>query len=399
MRLDRLLARIADKQLSRRDVFRLAGMAGAAGTLSSLAKAPPAPAAPPHMIPAAGPAAIAVNDDMFAVAAVEAGAWVPGPYGPDDQRGSFNEVTEEKTAAALALLDLRHPVKTYNLGVLLFSGFPAFTHPATPPPRVYEQRLAVLGYQAPPGFAGIQQVPVPVGPNRVSSHEERITATHQIGTQLDGLAHVGVGAMFYNGFKGPDIADTHGTKKLGNEHMGPIVTRGVALDVLGLKMAQGDTTTYFKPADGRPVLRETYRITVADIEAAMARQGIGEITPGDVVLFNTGWSHLVKSEPKRYAEVEPGIYLSEARYLARFRPAIIGGDTWGLETVEPGVTGGNLFPVHQELFMRHGIRIGEGMLTESLLADGISEFVFIVTPQFALGATGGNTPPVALAQP
>jgi kynurenine formamidase len=156
---------------------------------------------------------------------------------------------------------------------------------------------------------------------------------------------------------------------------------------------------YFTAADGHPVLHEKYRITVADIEAAMARQGITEITPGDVVLFHTGWNHLVPSEPKRYAEVEPGIYLSEARYLARFRPAIIGGDTWGLETTDPMVYGENLFPVHQELIMRHGIRIGEGMLTDELVADGVSEFVFIVTPQHALGATAGNTPPIALAQP
>ena len=397
MRLDRLFARIADKQLSRREMFRLAGVAGAAGTLSSLAKAPPAPGVPGPM--ARPPSAIAVNDDMFDVAAVEAGAWVPGPYGPEDQRGSFNEVTAEKTAAALAILDLRRPVKTYNLGELLFNGFPAFTHPALPPPRAYEQRLAVMGYQAPPGFAGIQQVPLPQGPNRISAHEDRYTATYHIATQVDGLAHVGVGAMFYNGFKGPDIAATHGTKKLGNEHMGPIVTRGVVIDILGLKLAQQQTGAYFTATDGHPALYENYRITVADIEAAMARQGIGEITPGDVVLFHTGWSHLVRSEPKRYSEVEPGIYLSEARYLARFRPAIIGGDTWGLETVDPSVTAGNLFPVHQELFMRHGIRIGEAMLTESLVNDGVSEFVFMITPQYALGATGGNAPPAALAQP
>jgi kynurenine formamidase len=308
-------------------------------------------------------------------------------------------VTPEKTAAALALLDVRRPVTTYNLGHLMFNGFPAFTHPATPPPRVYEQRLAVLGYQPGPEFAGIRQIPVPVGPNRVSAHEERLSATYQIGTQIDGLAHVGVGEMFYNGFRGPDIAATHGTTRLGNEHMGPIVTRGVVIDVIGLKEYQGEPDTYFTADDGRRVLRESYRITVADIEAALARQRVPPITPGDAVLLRTGWSHLVHSEPKRYAEVEPGIYLAEARYLAQFRPAVIGSDTWGLETTNPEVHRGNLFPVHQELFMRHGIHIGEGMLTDALVADGIYEFVFIVTPQFALGATGGNTPPVALAQP
>jgi hypothetical protein len=396
MRFDRLLSRVESSQLSRRDALRLTGMTGVAATLSSLVKAPPASAVTPSAAP---PGDQAVNDDMFDVAAVEAGAWVPGPYGPGDQRGSFNEVTAEKTAAALALLDLRRPVKTYNLGEMLFNGFPAFSHPAMPPPRAYEQRLTVLGYQAAPGFAGVQQPPVPIGPNHISVHEDRLVSTYQIGTQLDGLAHCGVGAMFYNGYKGPDIAATYGTTKLGNEHMGPIVTRGVVIDVLGLKVAQQESGAYFTAADGHPVLHETYRISVADIEAAMARQGIGEITPGDVVLFRTGWGHLVRSDPKRYIEFEPGLYLSEARYLARFRPAIIGGDAWGLESTNAKVHGGNLFPCHQELLVRHGIRIGEAMLTDPLVADGISEFVFIITPQNALGATAGNTPPVALAQP
>ena len=40
------------------------------------------------------------DDTMFDVSAVEQGAWVPGPYGPGDERGTFNEVTPEKTAAS-----------------------------------------------------------------------------------------------------------------------------------------------------------------------------------------------------------------------------------------------------------------------------------------------------------
>ena len=39
------------------------------------------------------------------------------------------------------------------------------------------------------------------------------------------------------------------------------------------------------------------------------------------------------------------------------------------------------------------------MLTDGLVQDGIYEFVYIVTPQYALGATAGSTPPAALGQP
>jgi hypothetical protein len=63
------------------------------------------------------------------------------------------------------------------------------------------------------------------------------------------------------------------------------------------------------------------------------------------------------------------------------------------------VVRGNVFPVHQELITHFGVRIGEAIVTDELAEDGVFEFVYIVTPQFALGASAGNTPPCALGQP
>lgn len=47
--------------------------------------------------------------------------------------------------------------------------------------------------------------------------------------------------------------------------------------------------------------------------------------------------------------------------------------------------------------MRYGVRIGESVVVDELVADGVYECVYIVTPQFVEGSTAGNTPPVALA--
>lgn len=399
MKFDFYLAHLNATKLSRRQVMSTAAKLGAAtGALAVLDTVAPPRGARSAVAAAFQGQAEPVTDQMFDVAAVEGGAWVPGPYGPGDQRGSFNEITPQKTAAALALLNTSAPVQTYNLGELLSNGFPAF--PSTPP-RVYEQRLLQSGYQAPADFEGFRGTPEPPGPNRISSHEERFpnSGTYQIATQLDNLNHVGVGAMFYNGFRGPDIARTWGTAALGAEHMGPIVTRGILIDVLGLKVAQGATTDYFTAANGGRALRDNYRITVEDIEAALARAGVDGPRPGDAVLFRTGWTHLARTDPERYLAQEPGIYLREARYLGNRRPAIIGSDVWGLEVLDPDVTQGNLFPVHQLLFMRYGIRIGEGIVSEGLAEDGVFEFVYMYAPQYAQGATAGNTPPVALGQP
>ncbi|RFU19906.1 cyclase family protein [Geodermatophilus marinus] len=391
MRADLFLAHTA---LSRRAALGLAGAAslGVAG----LGRVSPAAATGPGE--AAGGAGY--DDVMFDVALAEGGGWAPSRYGPTDQRGTFNEVTAATTAAALRLLADGRPVRTYNLGELMTNGFPAY---ATTPPRVYEQRLTVLGYEPPAGFTeggGILQGTEPLGENRVSIHEERFPEgyTYQIVTQLDGLNHIGVGPTFYNGFQGPDIATPSGTSRLGNEHMGPIATRGVLLDVLGLKLDEGASEALSRSADGDPVLRDDYRITIADLEAAAARGGIRDIRPGDVVLLRTGWNKIARSEPERYLAREPGIYLAEARYLADRRPAIIGSDSWALEVLGNPVVQA-VFPVHQELLVKNGIRIGEGIITDELAADGVHEFVYLTTPQYAAGATAGNAPPAALGQP
>ena len=109
------------------------------------------------------------SDELYDVDAVEAGAWVPGPNGPEDERGSFNEVTPDKTRRALGLLDLARPVTTYSLGEELFNGYPTWGE------RSYEQRLVVMGYQPAPGFEGEIADPLPQGPGRNAVHEERIS--------------------------------------------------------------------------------------------------------------------------------------------------------------------------------------------------------------------------------
>ena len=79
---------------------------------------------------------------------------------------------------------------------------------------------------------------------------------------------------------------------------------------------------------------------------------------------------------------------------------MISSDTWALEVLgRPELAKGTAFAVHQELIMRHGIRIGESLMLEELAADRVYEFCYMISPQFAEGATAGNTPPVALAQP
>ena len=376
------------RELTRREALALTGRTTAAAAIGGVAlghthahafHAPPGP----------------FDDSLVDVALAEAGGWAPSRYGAGDERGTLNEITPRKTARALRMLDGARRVKTYDLSELLRNGFPAF---ATTPPRIYEQRLALNGYSPPPGFEGIVQGTQPISVNRLSTNEERfpLGGTYQIGTQLDNLNHIGVGDVYYNGFRGPEIARTYGTERLGAEKIGPLVTRGVLLDVLTIKVIERQTQALSEAANGEPVLRDDYRITIEDLEEAMSFGRIRRIEPGDVVLIRTGWNQVGYTDPARFLAKEPGIYLREARWLATFRPAIVGSDTWGGELLGNPVVQG-FAQVHQELITHHGIRILESAVLDELARDRVYTFVFLVTPQKPLGATATNAGPAALA--
>jgi len=246
--------------------------------------------------------------------------------------------------------------------------------------------LLAFGYEAPADFVaggGIQSGTEPLGPNLVTGHEERFQEnfTFQIGTQVDGLGHVGVGEMYYNGFTAPDLISPTGLNALGNS----------------LKVSAKATDDFFIAPNGKPVLRDNYRITIDDIENALYRQRQSkQFRRGDVPIFHTGWTHLVRDDPERYLTQEPGIYLSEARYLADRRVAMIASDTWGVEVLDPAVTGGNAFPCHQELFLKYGCRLGESFVTDDCIKDNVYEGLLCVTPENVPGATCGSSPPMLL---
>ena len=426
--------------LNRRDLISGMAKLGAAGALvsgaaaSMMAGTAGATETADHdhdneMLPNGSTLGIATDyDDTFSVEGAFSGAWAAATsarYGKNDQLGSLNEVTPAKTARALQLLNSCGEVVTYRLGHQMVNGVPGF---ATYPPRKYSQRLTASGYTPKDldtkwfstttrGNAGEDewrvadrargplayfQGPKGFGTNEVSTHEERFLegGTYQLMTQFDNLNHVGVGHVFYNGFDARDFATPTGTSKLGMETVAPFVTRGVILDILDLKISQGATSA-LQTVLGNKMLTNSYRITLEDIHAAMKRGNIGPIEPGDVVCFRTGW-HTLADDPSTYSQyltTEPGIYVREARWLAQHRPALIAADTFALEVLpgKPVSDPGQLFPVHQELLVKNGIRIGEGVIVTDLAEDGAFEFVYMYSPQYAKGATAGNTSPVGLA--
>ena len=303
-------------------------------------------------------AAVATATVVGNCALGQADNWYPAPWGPADQRGAANRITAQKVLEAKGLIT-RGTV--YQLG------------------HVYESTMPLFGTRH---FSlKIPQTFGPQGSNNLRFHDELVSGElGQVGTQFDGLGHIGIGDLFYNGNNRADFSRPDGLEKLGIENVGPIVTRGVLVDVAAFK--------------GVARLEGGYEITLADLRGALERQRM-EVRSGDVIIVHTGWSSLWKVDNAAFGATSPGIGLEAARWLVEREVVIVGSDTWSMEVV-PNPDSNLAFPVHQLLIPRNGIYIFENLLTEELARDRVYEFAFFFAPLKLKGATGSPANPLAI---
>jgi kynurenine formamidase len=298
--------------------------------------------------------------------------WWPSRWGAQDEAGASNWITPAKVLEAVKLIKTG---KIYNLDRVYEAGIPAFGA------RVWALRIP----GTPTGG--------PFGKNRLVYHDEFLaTEIGQIGTQFDGLGHIGCvvgkpGDMtemrYYNGVTEAEMANAYGLQKLGVEKCKPFFTRGILVDVAGLK--------------GR-MLDRGEEIKLADVQAALQRERIGEasLRPGDAVFFNTGWGSLWMKDNARFNSGEPGIGLEVARWLIQKEVSLTGADTWATEVV-PNPNADLAFVVHHELITKHGIFNHENLDFTEVLHDRIYEFVYVFAPLRMKGATGSPGHPIAIA--
>jgi len=249
------------------------------------------------------------------------------------------------------------------MGIETSSKTPAF------PPRTFS--LTVLT----PG----QEYGRSLGETKTNYNDDIISGWVGIGSQVDGLGHIGIDGVYYNCSKGAEFVTPAGLKKFGIETLPAIATRGVILDMVGLI--------------GRDPVPEGTAFNRKEIEAAMARQKIAPIGRGDVVIFYTGWTRLIGKDDKRYGSVEPGLGVDGARYLASLGVAMVGADTWGLEVI-PFEDPKRIFHVHQILIPENGIMILENVNAEQAVKDGVYEGLFTLGPSRITGAVQAIINPI-----
>lgn len=288
-------------------------------------------------------------------------SWYPSKYGKNDTLGAINNLSAEGVLKAAQLVKLG---KTYPLGVVTGWDTPAY------PPRTYS--ITVL--------QGGDGTGTPVGSNRATGNDDLMFTWVGIGSQIDGLGHMGIDHVYYNGLKAEDIVSPKGMRELSVDKLPPIVCRGVLIDM----------TRYYETE----ILEAGTAYNSKEIKEQAAAQGI-EIEKGDVVLFYTGWMNLQGVDNTRLMSGAPGLGMDGARFLAEQGIVAVGSDTWGLEVV-PAENAEEVFPVHPLLLAKHGIYILENMDVRELAKDEGWEFMFVLgQPRFE-GSVQAVINPVAI---
>lgn len=313
----------------------------------------------------------APGQTQLAQAATGVTPWWPSRWGADDQAGASNWITPEKVKDAVKWIK---DGKIYRIGRVYEATMPMFGA------RVFALRM--------PGMPSGG----PYGDNKLVYNDEFLaTEIGQVGTQFDGLGHIGMQMgkegdrsehRFYNGRTGNEIYDSYGLKKNGIEHCKPFFTRAHLIDVHGLTGQMWDKGQEIKPNH------------VLD---ALKKQKMDEkdIKPGDAVFFNTGWGTLWGKNNDRFNSGQPGIGVDVANWLVEKQIAVTGGDTWATEVV-PNPNEKLAFRVHQILLTQNGIYNHENLYFDELVKDGKYRFVYVFAPLPIKGATGSAGSPTAM---
>ena len=253
--------------------------------------------------------------------------------------------------------------RIFDLEQLRYQGAPS--HPAHTPGFNYflHRHHAPGGAEARTGASGIVVMP------------------EHSGTHIDALAHQAENLTLHGGVHvDSGVQTSAGFRVLGIETMGPLVGRGVLLDVAGAQR-----------------LPPEHQITPQELEKTAKAAGI-EVGAGDVVLVRTGFGALW-SEPAEYLRAA-GVSGPASRWLIERKVKAVGADNMAWDVIGPkdpelGVT----LPGHILLLVRAGIPIIENLNLEELAAAKVYEFAFVCLPLKMRGATGSPVRPIAIVGP
>jgi kynurenine formamidase len=291
-----------------------------------------------------------------------------GRWGRDDERGTLNLID----AAAV-----RRGAAAVRKGVSFSLSIPMDEHGP--------QTGRIMNRENPKRTTTVASFVFTGDPGDFATSDDKIETGLQSTTHWDALAHAGYDGLLYNGFPSSVITMEHGATRLGIEHFGPVVTRGLVCDVARLK--------------GVEWFDEPYPVTGEDLEACVSAAGLA-VEAGDVILVRTGQMHWLEvGDRNRYADISPGPGVGAIEWLHDHDVAAIATDT---HTFEPYPGEGDnpfLFPVHmidlRDVGMPQGQQWDLDALAADCATDGAYDCLLAATPLPITHGIGGPVAPTA----
>jgi kynurenine formamidase len=280
-----------------------------------------------------------------------------GRWGPDDELGTLNFITDEVRANA---------VMEAKVGRVV-----SLAMPVTPAP-----------FAAGPTPFGTTPIPAPVlmtmnftGSPPHALAEVLVINTHHVAlTHIDALAHMPSDGSVYPGRPLPDTivrgAVAHGSTKAFAKG---IVTRGVLLDLApGSRLAAGHT------------------VTGDDLDSAEERAGV-RVRSGDALIVRGGWA-----VHEHLDAVLPAMTVDAVRWIAEREVSLFAGDIGDRPPPDTSLP----MAMHHFGLARLALPLIDSAEVEPLAAActelGRASFLFALGPMALDGATGVPVNPLAI---
>lgn len=293
-----------------------------------------------------------------------------GRWGADDERGTLNLITGESVLRGVAAV---RTGRSFSLAIPFDADGPQWDNVNMP----LRTNPVLNTYAVNVSFTG--------DPADFTTSDDAFSMGSQAATHWDALAHVGYEGRLYNGIENDVVTGAAGASRLGVQNIGPVVTRGVLLDIARLH--------------GVDHFEDNYAITADDLDRAAAAAGV-TVSPGDAVLVRTGHMHwLRQGQRKRYSFPSPGLSSATIAWVRDHDVAAVATDTLTFE-VYPCEDPAVFMPVHMLHLRDMGLLQGQVWHLDDLAtdcaSDGQHDFLLCATPLPLTHAVGAPVAPTAI---
>jgi kynurenine formamidase len=293
-----------------------------------------------------------------------------GRWGADDQRGTLNLITPDVVMRGISSA---RRGRVFSLAIPFDRSGPQWDNVHMPERTNPELRTHTVNV----AFTGDRR--------DFTTSDDSFRMGSQAATHWDAIAHAGYGGKLYNDTPNDVVQAEGGAARLGIEHFGPVVTRGVLLDI-----ARTHGVEHFD---------DNYAITGDDLEAAATAVGL-VVEPGDALLVRTGQMYFLRlGDKQRYSVPSPGLSTQSIAWLRDHDVAAVATDTMTFE-VYPCEDSKVFMPVHMIQLRDMGLAQGQNWNLDELAADcaadGQHDFLLVAPPLPLTGAVGAPVVPVAI---